>query len=290
MTHPTRNPDALSAFNAYEPAYVSLETDEDGVIPESLAATLASGGVKFIYLAPTLQNPTGRTIPLDRRKEIARIIQRHDALLVEDDPYGALRYRGEDLPPIQTFAPENVVYASTLSKVFAPGLRIGFCTAPEAIRRWLVRVKQGTDLHTSTFNQALAAEYLSGGHLQRRLPKILDLYRPRQAAMLDALDRYFPKTFRWSRPDGGMFIWVEGPRGMDMAWVYRAAVERNVAFVPGKFFYAREGKGIETMRLNFTMAGEAALDDAVRTLASAVSACSRGREEDRRRNPASWAA
>jgi 2-aminoadipate transaminase len=274
---------ALSAFNPYEPDYVSMATDAEGLIPESLDAALADGGVKFVYLVPTFQNPTGRTLPLDRRKEIARIIQRHGALLVEDDPYGALRYRGEDLPPIQTFAPENVVYVSTLSKVFAPGLRIGFCVAPEAIRRWLVLVKQGTDLHTSTFNQALAAEFLAGGHLQRHLPTILDIYRPRQAAMLDALDRYFPEEFRWSRPDGGMFIWVEGPEGLDMEAVYRTAVKRNVAFVPGKFFYAREGDGIETMRLNFTMAGEAELNRAVKTLADVAADWTEERSRDHRR-------
>lgn len=274
---------ALSAFNPYEPTYVSMETDADGVVPESLDAALAPGDVKIVYLVPTFQNPTGRTLPLERREAIARIIRRRGALLVEDDPYGALRYRGEGLPPVQTFAPENVVYVSTLSKVFAPGLRIGFCVAPEAIRRWLVLAKQGVDLHTSTFNQALAAEYLSGGHLQRRLPAILDIYRPRRVAMLDALDRYFPRGFQWSRPDGGMFIWAAGPEGMDMEAVYRTAVERNVAFVPGKFFYAREGEGAETLRLNFTNAAEADLDRAVKTLADVMSDCAGGRHQDRRR-------
>ncbi len=275
---------ALSAFNPYEPTYLSLETDADGVIPDALDAALSAGGVRFVYLVPTFQNPTGRTLPLVRRQAIARIIRRHDALLVEDDPYGSLRYRGEDLPPIQTFAPDHVLYVSTLSKVFAPGLRIGFCVAPEPVRRWLVLAKQGIDLHTSTFNQALAAAYLTGGHLERHLPKILDLYRPRQAAMLTALERYFPEGFRWSRPEGGMFIWVEGPEGMDMEAVYRTAVGQNVAFVPGRFFYAREGDGIETMRLNFTMADEAALDGAVRRLAGVVSDHAGKRRACRRRD------
>ena len=142
--------------------------------------------------------------------------------------------------------------------------------APPGLHQWLVRVKQGVDLHTSTFNQALAAEYLSGGFLEKHLPRILDLYRPRQAAMLQALATYFPDEFSWSRPDGGMFIWAKGPTGLNMESVYWRAVERAVAFVPGKFFFAHPGEGLETMRLNFTMAPADVLDTALKTLAGVV--------------------
>jgi 2-aminoadipate transaminase len=261
---------ALQAFTPYEPDYVRMDTDEDGLIPESLEKVLASGKIKFIYLVPTFQNPTGRTIPLERRREIADIIRQYHALLVEDDPYGALRYRGRDITPIKVLAPDNVVYISTLSKVFAPGLRIGFCHAPEQIRKWLVIVKQGIDLHTSTFNQALAAEYIAGGFLERHLPKIIDLYRPKQEAMLAALDTYFPEGFKWSRPEGGMFLWVEGPPGFDMEEFYWKAVERNVAFVPGKYFYTSQQEGIETMRLNYTMADEETIDNSIRILSEVI--------------------
>ena len=257
---------AISAFNPYEPEYVSLETDEEGLIPESLDEALGRDRVKFVYLVPTFQNPTGRTLSMERRRAVAEILRRRDALLVEDDPYSPLRYRGEALPPIRSLAPENVVYVSTLSKVFAPGLRLGFCAAPEPIRRWLALAKQGTDLHTNTFGQALATEYLTGGHLERHLPNILALYAPRQAAMLDALDRWMPDGFRWTRPDGGMFLWVTGPDGMDMVELYREAVRRKVAYVPGRFFFAEKGAGIETLRLNFTAADPATIDRAVAVL------------------------
>ena len=150
-------------------------------------------------------------------------------------------------------APEHVVYTSTLSKVLAPGLRIGFVLAPEPIARWLVIAKQGVDLHTSTFCQALAAEYITGGHLDRHLPKILAFYRPRQEAMLAALEEYFPPDFHWSRPDGGMFIWLEGPEGLDTDARAGECIRRCVAYVPGKYFYPRAGEGLATMRLNFTM-------------------------------------
>jgi 2-aminoadipate transaminase len=261
---------ALQAFTPYEPRYVQMATDEDGVIPESMAEVLQTHPVKFIYLTPTFQNPTGRTLTLARRQAVAELIQHHNVLLVEDDPYSDLRYRGESLPPIKQFAPDHVVYTSTLSKVFAPGLRIGFCVAPPQVRQWLVIVKQGVDLHTSTYNQALAAEYLSGGYLQRHLPTIIDLYRPKQAAMLEALDRYLPDGFTWSQPEGGMFLWVEGPAGLDAEAIYWRAIERKTAFVPGKFFFAQPGDGLPTMRLNFTMADTATIDRAVGILARVI--------------------
>ncbi len=261
---------ALQAFNPYEPRYVQIETDDDGLIPEALDAALAQTSVKFVYLVPTFQNPTGRTIPLGRRKQIAEIIQRHDVLLFEDDPYSDLRYAGEPVPPIKTLAPENVVYSGTLSKTFAPGLRLGFCVAPEALMHWLVIARQGVDLHTNTLGQALASEYLSGGHLARQLPKILDLYRPRREAILEALANSFPEDFRWTRPEGGMFIWAEGPAGLDTEKLYRRALERNVAFVPGKFFYVDHRDGLATMRMNFTAADPATIAHAIELLGQAI--------------------
>ena len=261
---------AIQAFNPYEPVYVRMDTDDDGLIPDSLEEVLKTEKIQFIYLVPTFQNPTGRTIPLERRKRVAEIIHQYDALLIEDDPYSALRYRGDMLPAIKTFAPDHVVYISTFSKILAPGLRIGFCVAPEVIQKWLVIVKQGVDLHTSTFSQALAAEYLTEGYLVQQLPKIISLYKPKQEAMLSALQQYFPENFSWSNPDGGMFIWVEGPDGLDMEQLYWKAVERKVAFVPGKFFFTNKGEGMETMRLNYTKADEATIDRAVKTLAEVM--------------------
>ncbi|MBI9090385.1 MAG: PLP-dependent aminotransferase family protein [Desulfobacterium sp.] len=257
---------AISAFNPYQPEYVCMDTDDGGVIPESLEAVLGNNAIKFIYLVPTFQNPTGRTLSLKRREKIAEIITRENALLVEDDPYSALRYRGSDIPPIKTLAPDHVVYISTLSKIFAPGLRIGFYAAPELMRKWLVLVKQGVDLHTSTFNQALAAEYLSGGYMKAHLPVIKALYKPKQEAMLSAIQKYFPKNFTCSPSEGGMFLWVRGPEGYDMTTLYQRSVEKNIAFVPGCYFYTNPMEGIETMRLNYTMSDVETIDAAIEKL------------------------
>ena len=261
---------ALQAFNPYEPRYVEIETDDDGLVPESLDRVLATHPVKFVYLVPTFQNPTGRTLPLARRKQVAETLRRRDALLIEDDPYSDLRYTGERVPPIWSLAPEHVVYVSTLSKTFAPGLRVGFCVAPEATRRWLVIARQGVDLHTSTFAQALAAEYISAGHLDRQLPCILDLYRPRQQAMLEALARHLPEDFRWTRPEGGMFVWVRGPAGLDAEHLNSRTLARGVAFVPGKYFFVHHEDGLSTLRMNFTAADPATIDHAVSVIGEAI--------------------
>ncbi len=263
---------ALQAFNAYEPEYICMATDENGLIPDSLEEVLASENIKFIYLVPTFQNPTGNTLSLERRKRIAEIIQTHNALLIEDDPYSDLRFRGTLVPAIKTMAPDNVIYISTLSKIFAPGLRIGFFIAPDWIIKWMVRVKQGVDLHTSTFNQALAAEYISAGYLKKQLSKIIAIYKPRQEAMLQAMDNYFPEGFTWSKPEGGMFIWIKGPKGMDMEDLFLKSVERNVIFVPGKFFFTRKEEGLETLRLNYSNVNEEKIESAVKILSEVIKA------------------
>ena len=258
---------AISAFNAYEPDYVSVMTDDEGIIPDALEKVLKENRIKLVYLVPTFQNPTGRTLSLERRKQVAELIQQYDVLLLEDDPYSALRYSGTPLPPIQQFAPEHVVYSSTFSKILAPGLRIGYCVAPEALARWLVIAKQGTDLHTQSFGQAIAALYLSGGYLKEHLPKIIELYRPRRDAMLATLDACMPDGFRWTKPEGGMFLWMQGPDGFDGDALYEACIERQVAFVPGKYFFFDESIGISTMRFNFTMVTEDVIETAMQIVA-----------------------
>lgn len=261
---------AVDAFAPYRPIYVEIKTDDDGVIPESLEIILKTKKIKFVYLIPTFQNPTGRTITWKRRKKIAKIIKKYDALLIEDDPYNSLRYRGRPIDPIQTMIPENTVYLCTFSKVLAPGLRIGFYAAPKNISSLMVAAKQSVDLHTNSYGQYLAAEYLKTGHLKKHLPKILRIYKSRQEAMLDALKKYFPKTFRWTRPEGGMFIWVTGPKNFDAAKIYWSAIKHNVAFVPGTYFFTMRNDGKNTMRLNFTNVSENKIEKAVKKLSEVI--------------------
>lgn len=258
---------ALSAFNPYEPTYRAIDSDSNGIIPESLEKILKNEDVKFIYLVPTFQNPTGKSIPQERRIEISKIIEKYDALLLEDNPYSSLRYRGESIKPISSLIPDNAIYISTLSKIFAPGLRLGYFVAPELIRKWLTLAKQGIDLHTSSLNQALAAEYLCGGHLKKQISKIIDLYRPKQEAMLNALEKYMPEEYTWTKPEGGMFIWVEGPKHLDMKEINLEAIKRGIAFVPGEVFYSDDNRGKNTLRLNFTMIDPITIEKAIIKLA-----------------------
>ena len=258
---------ALQAFNAYEANFLEIKTDDEGVIPESLENILANNSVKFVYLIPTFQNPTGKTIGINRREKIADIISRHDALLVEDDPYSALRYKGDDLPTIKSMIPNNVIYASTFSKIFAPGLRLGFFIAPSEIGKWLVLIKQGVDLHTSTFSQALATEYLLGGYVPKQVEKIKQLYAPKLETMLNSLSNHLGTDFSWSKPEGGMFLWLKGPERIDMEEVYPKAIDKGVGYVPGKFFFPNPENGIETLRLNFTNTTEDQIKYSIKILA-----------------------
>lgn len=264
---------AIQAFNPYQPEYAEMESDAEGLVPESLEEVIKREHPKFVYLVPTFQNPTGKTIGKERRRKIAEIVRKYDILVIEDDPYGAIRYRGEEQPTIASMAPDQVIYSGTFSKTFAPGLRLGYVSAPERIFRWLVKAKQSTDLHTSTYSQALAALYLREGHMSRQIPKIIELYRPKQEAMLEALKAYFPKSFFFTQPEGGMFVWAEGPEGFDSLACYEKAIEKKVAYVPGRFFYTREGDGLGTMRLNFTNSSVEQIHTALKVLGELFSDC-----------------
>jgi 2-aminoadipate transaminase len=252
---------ALQAWNAYGAEYVTVPMDENGMVTEALDNALRSG-VKFIYVLPNFQNPTGVTLSLQRRQELIEIADRYGVPIIEDDPYGQLRYEGENLPSIVTMDNEyrrdgsneykgNVIYLSTFSKTLAPGLRLAWVIAPTSVIRKLVQAKQGADLHTATFNQIVAFEVAHGGFLDRHIWLIRRVYGERRNIMLDAMEELFPPGVQWTRPQGGLFLWGMLPKGMDTAEVFKIAVARKVAFVPGTPFYALGG-GENTMRLNFS--------------------------------------
>ena len=252
---------ALQAWNAYGAEYVTVPMDENGMVTEALENALRSG-VKFIYVLPNFQNPTGVTLSLQRRQELIEIADRYGVPIIEDDPYGQLRYEGENLPSIVSMDNEyrrnggieyrgNVIYLSTFSKTLAPGLRLAWVVAPTPVIRKLVQAKQGADLHTSTFNQIVAFEVGRGGFLDRHIWLIRRVYGERRNIMLDAMEELFPPGVSWTKPQGGLFLWGMLPKGMDTSEVFKIAVERKVAFVPGTSFYALGG-GENTMRLNFS--------------------------------------
>lgn len=240
---------ALQAFSLSEPNFVSVPSDDAGPVPAQLNDELLSGA-RFLYCLPNFQNPTGRRIPTERRRELSRIAARAGLLLLEDDPYGALSYAGDPLPTLLSMNPDGVVHMGSFSKVLAPGLRVGYLIAPQALHKKLVQAKQAADLHTPSFTQRMVYEAVKDGFLDRHIPEIRSLYSSQCEVMLDALARHFPDTVKWNRPEGGMFIWVKLPAGLDSAVLLEKAIAQNVAFVPGAPFFANEPQA-NTLRLSF---------------------------------------
>ncbi len=281
---------ALQAWSAYGAEYVSVPTDAHGMQTAALEAALRTGP-KFIYVLPNFQNPTGVTLSAVRRHQLIDLADRYGVPIIEDDPYGQLRYEGEAIAPIVVLdgrqrtsraggGPSldaggcyrgNVVYLSTFSKILAPGLRLAWVVAPPEVIRKLVQAKQGADLHTSTLNQMIAYEVAQGGFIDRHIRLIRRVYRERRDVMLQALEESFPAEAHWTHPRGGLFLWVTLPAGMDAAELLQAALTRRVAFVPGAPFFA-DGSGANTLRLNFSNATPDRIREGIARLGQVVRA------------------
>ncbi|MCX8999758.1 PLP-dependent aminotransferase family protein [Rhizobiaceae bacterium BDR2-2] len=265
---------ALQAFNAYEPNYDQL-TPNGNRTPESYRDNAASKGgrVKFAYLSADFANPTGETVDRAGREKVLALAEDLDIAVIEDAAYQSLRYDGEPVPPILSLeiaekgGIENTrtIYCGSFSKTLAPGLRVGWIVANSAVIRKLVLMKQAADLHSSTINQIAIAHVATGG-FDRQVAKIRAAYSARRNAMLQALDRYMPEGTNWTRPEGGMFIWITLPEGTDGAELLAKAIAtEKVAFVPGKAFYA-DGSGANHIRLSFSCADEATIDEGIKRL------------------------
>ena len=244
---------AIQAFTLAGARVVPVACDDDGVLPDALDDAAAASGARLAYLIPTFQNPTGRTLPLERRRAIAAIAERRGLWLIEDDPYGELRYAGEPVAPLaaQPGAEDRTLSLSTLSKIAAPGLRLGWVRAPADVRAPLVVAKQAADLHSSTIDQAAAAIWLARTDLAAHVGHLRDVYRERRDALLDGIGDGLPPGSTWNRPDGGMFVWARLPEGHDAQALLRAAIAKDVAFVPGAPFFAGE-PDVRALRLSFT--------------------------------------
>ena len=256
---------AIQAWKAYGAEFIQVDMDENGMIPASMEEGLRTGP-KFIYLLPNFQNPTGITLSEKRREKIIDITNRYGVPIVEDDPYGQLRYEGKHLSPVVVMDCKgrgnnedgyrgNVIYLSTFSKTLAPGLRLAWVISPPETIAKLVQAKQGADLHTATFNQIVAYEVSQGGFLDTHIEVIRELYGNRRNLMLEMIEEFFPQEVRFTRPQGGLFLWVTLPEYIHTGELLKVAVEKKVAYVPGSPFYPTGG-GQNTMRLNFSNASE----------------------------------
>ncbi len=270
---------ALQAWNAYGAEYVPVPSDEDGMNTDELEKALRTGP-KFIYALPNFQNPTGSTLSMERRIKLVELADRYGVPIVEDDPYGQLRFEGEHLPSLVVLDNKmhtnngsytgNVIYLSTFSKILAPGLRLAWVIAPVVVIRKLVLAKQGTDLNSATFNQVLAHEVGQHGFFDRHVKQICDLYRERRDVMLDVLAELMPPGVHWTHPHGGLFLWAELPEGMNTTTLFPEAVAQKVAYVPGESFFPCGG-GENTMRLNFSYSRPELISEGMARLAKVIS-------------------
>jgi len=272
---------AIQAWAPYGPRYLTVPSDDEGIRTDALEVAIKANNAKFIYTVPNFQNPSGVTISDRRRRDIVRLADKYRLPIIEDDPYGQLRYEGEhELPLVvmdarnrsdceECYITGNVLYLSTFSKTLCPGLRVAWVIGPEEVIHKMVQAKQGADLHTSTFGQMVAYETARGGFLDEHVRKLRSVYGERRDLMLSLLEEHFPDGCTWTRPAGGLFIWVRLPNGLNTAEVLPKAVEQKVAFVPGTPFFPNGG-GENTMRLNFSNAQPEQIEIGIKRLAGVL--------------------
>ncbi|MEN6392865.1 MAG: PLP-dependent aminotransferase family protein [Anaerolineaceae bacterium] len=267
---------ALQAWDAYGAEYVTVPADKDGMITDALEEALRTGP-KFIYVLPNFQNPTGVTMPLDRRMKLVELADRYGVPIVEDDPYGQLRFEGEHLPSVvvlddkyrgnnHPFYHGNVIYLGTFSKILSPGIRLAWVIAPPEVIRKMVQAKQGTDLNTSSLTQMVAYQISKDGFLEEHIKVIRKVYSERRDVMLAAMDRYFPPEVDWTHPLGGLFLWATLPEYLISKEVLKDALEEKVAFVPGDAFYPRGQSRENNMRLNSSYSKPDVINDGISRL------------------------
>lgn len=260
---------ALQTFNSYEANTVSIPMDDEGIIVEELERLIKEYKPKIVYCIPTFQNPSGKTLSVERRKRIAKLATEFDIIVIEDDPYCDLRYEGERVPAIKEFdESNNVLYLGSFSKTVSPGLRVGYVIGDSTIIRKLTIAKQGSDLHSSLISQAIVAEYLNEGLLPEHIKTVNADYKTRRDAMLSAMDEFFPSACRYTRPSGGLFIWCEfEDKSIKAIDIFKRSVdEQHVAFVPGEHFFVSPENHTHTFRLNFSAENPMRIREGVKRL------------------------
>jgi 2-aminoadipate transaminase len=274
VTEAPTYPGAVPTFSAYQADVVQVTMDRDGMQIDELRETLdrldASGRrPKFIYTVPNFHNPAGVTLSLERRQALVALAAERELLVLEDNPYGLLRYEGSALPTLRSLDDEFVIYASTFSKILSPGVRLGWAVAPSPVLNKMNIGKQGSDLCSSSISQYFVAAYFDSGPWEDYVHSLIEIYRRRRDVMLDALAEHFPREARWTHPQGGLFIWATLPDYIDTTDLLARALEEHVAFVPGRAAFI-DGRGGSSMRLNFSGVGEDDIREGIRRIGEVV--------------------
>lgn len=265
---------ALNAFNAYQPKFVEVPTDNGGLLPEELDKILeTTPNCKFIYVIPDFQNPTGRTWSMERRKAFMEVVNKHNLPVVEDNPYGELRYEGEILPSLKSLDTKGLVmFLGTFSKIFCPGLRLGWVACEHELLTQFVKIKQSADLHTSNFDQGVADAYMDAYDLDAHVKEIVALYKHRRDLILESMEKYLPAGTEWTHPEGGLFLWLTFPEGVSARKVFAKCIEMKVAGVIGDAFYPNQ-KTDRSMRINYSNMPDDRIVEGIQRMAKAIKEC-----------------
>jgi len=259
---------AIQAFGLYEPQFYSVPLMDDGVDTRALENLLSTEKIKLFYSVTSFQNPTGITYSASKREEVAEILTEHDTVLVEDNPYGEIRFMGEDIPPIKSHLSDSILFG-TFSKIVSPGMRMGWIVAPPEVMDQLITAKQASDLHSNYFTQRVVYQYLQDNDVNKHIEKIRELYKAQRDQMVQSIKEYLPREVKHTEPEGGMFLWVTLPEGMSSLELFEYAIQEKVAFVPGDAFYTDHPEH-NTMRLNFSNSSANEIIEGMQRLGRAI--------------------
>lgn len=260
---------AIQALSIFEPVFIPIPLQQDGIDTGLLKDALDLNEVKLLHTVVNFQNPSGITYSRQKRLELAEILEEHETILVEDDPYGELRFAGEDLPSLSSYLPGNVILLGSFSKIVAPGLRLGWVCAPEDVMERIIVAKQASDLHSNYLSQRIVYQYLCDHDIDEHIAGIRETYKSHRDIMISSIEKHFPQEVEFTRPEGGMFIWVTLPEGVSALRLFDLAGGENVAFVPGNAFYVDDG-GKNTLRLNFSNSNADEIEEGIERLAKVI--------------------
>lgn len=260
---------AIQAFSIYEPIFKSVSLLDDGIDIDMLKKTVRDEQIKLVYTVPTFQNPSGITYSRQKRKDVANILEKHDVIFIEDNPYYELRFAGEDLPLIRNFREENSILLGSFSKIVSPGLRLGWICTTNEIMEKIIIAKQASDLHSNYLAQRIVYQYLIDNDIDEHIIKIREAYKIRRDLMVSMISEHFPEEIEFTKPEGGMFLWITLPEKISSLDLFEHAIKENVAFVPGNPFYVNGG-GNNTLRLNFSNSDEEQIEIGIKRLANII--------------------
>lgn len=259
---------AIQSFGLFEPEFKAVPLLEDGADIGALKKILDENKVKLFYSVTNFQNPTGITYSKEKRQQVAEILKNEETIFVEDNPYGEIRFLGEDIPPVKSYLDNSVLFGS-FSKIVSPGMRLGWIVANEEIMEKILIAKQASDLHSNYFTQRVVYQYLIDNKVDEHIEKIKKMYRDQRNKMVKMIQEHFPENVKYTKPEGGMFLWVTLPDGLSSMDLFDLAIKENVAFVPGKAFFT-DGSGDNTLRLNFSNSNEEKIEEGIKRLGNAI--------------------